>query len=87
MTQQLADSRDVAVVKLSAVQQVQCSWNDLDSQIHRMPALSALRSLTEASRDLLIRTAELPDTEQGLLVALTEYRHVVCAFAAAADRF
>ena len=42
-----------------------------------MPPLSALPALVEASRDLLRRSAELPDTEQGLLAVLAEYRYAV----------
>jgi hypothetical protein len=44
-----------------------------------------LRALTEASRDLLRRSAELPDSEQGLLVVLAEYRYAVYALVAIAD--
>ena len=55
------------------------------SWIHCLGQL-ALSVLARASRDLLRRTAELPDTEQGLLLALTEYRHAVYAFAEAADK-
>jgi hypothetical protein len=47
---------------------------------------SALRALAEAGRDLLRRTAELPDTERELLSVLGEYRYAVFAFTAAADR-
>lgn len=45
-----------------------------------MPARSALRGLTDAGRDLLRATAELPDTEQGLLQVLAAYRYAVFAF-------
>lgn len=55
-------------------------------QFLEMAPLPGLRALTEASRDLLRRTAELPDSEQGLLAVLIEYRYAVYAFIAAADR-
>lgn len=55
-------------------------------QCIEMAPLPGLRALTEASRDLLRRTAELPDGEQGLLAALIEYRYAVYAFVATADR-
>lgn len=45
-----------------------------------MPAGPALRGLTDAGRDLLRATAELPDTEQGLLRVLAAYRYAVFAF-------
>ena len=45
-----------------------------------MPAGAALRGLTEAGRTLLSATAELPDTEQGLLEVLVVYRYAVYAF-------
>ena len=45
-----------------------------------MPAGPALRGLTDAGRDLLRVTAELPDTEQGLLQVLAAYRYAVFAF-------
>lgn len=51
-----------------------------------MAPLPGLRALTEVSRDLLRRTAELPDTEQCLLAVLTEYRYAVYAFVASVDR-
>lgn len=44
-----------------------------------MPAAPALRGLTDACRDLLRATAELPDTEQGLLEVLAAYRYAVFA--------
>jgi hypothetical protein len=50
------------------------------------PPVCALKSLAVASRDLLRRTAELPDTEDGLLLVLTEYRYAVFAFALVADK-
>lgn len=45
-----------------------------------------LKSLAEAADELLARTAELPDSDQGLLHALTEYRYAVFAFVSATDR-
>ena len=45
-----------------------------------------LRSLAEDARELLARTAELPDSEQGLLHTLTEYRFAVFAFVKATER-
>lgn len=45
-----------------------------------MPAGLALRGLTDVGRDLLRATAELPDTEQGLLQVLAAYRYAVFAF-------
>jgi hypothetical protein len=50
------------------------------------PALPALKSLALAGRDLLRRTAELPDTEQELLLVLAEYRYAIFAFAAVVDK-
>jgi hypothetical protein len=50
-----------------------------------MAPIPGLRALIEVSRDLLRRTAELPETEQGLLGVLAEYRYAVYAFAALAD--
>lgn len=47
--------------------------------------IHALKSLVTASRDLLRRTAELPDTEGALLRVLAEYRYAVFAFAAVVD--
>ena len=44
-----------------------------------MAPLPALHALAEASRDLLRRSAELPDTERGLLAVLAEYRYAVYA--------
>jgi hypothetical protein len=38
--------------------------------------------MADEGRELLRRTAELPDSEQGLLDVLTEYRHAVYAFVA-----
>ena len=49
-------------------------------------ALAALQALAEAARDLLGRTAELPDTEHGLLLALTEYRYAVFAFTSVVEK-
>jgi hypothetical protein len=45
-----------------------------------------LSALTEVSRELLRSTAELPDSEQGLLAVLIEYNYAAYAFVAAADR-
>jgi hypothetical protein len=59
---------------------------DAHAQFESMPPLPALRSLTQCGRDLLRRTAELPDTEQGLLTVLAEYRYAVFNFVAVADR-
>jgi len=50
-----------------------------------MAPIPALRALTEASRDLLRRSAELPDSEQGLLAVLAEYRYAVFTLVAIAD--
>jgi hypothetical protein len=50
-----------------------------------MAPMPALRALTEASRDLLRRSAELPDSEQGLLAVLAEYRYAVYTLVAIAD--
>jgi hypothetical protein len=50
-----------------------------------MPSPVGLRALSAVSRDLLRRTAELPENEQGLLAVLAEYRYAVYAFIAAAD--
>jgi len=50
-----------------------------------MAPLPALRVLSESSRDLLWRSAELPDSEQGLLAVLAEYRYAVYALVAIAD--
>jgi hypothetical protein len=55
-------------------------------QCAEMPPLLGLRALTEVGRDLLRPTAELPDSEQGLLAVLIEYRYAVYAFAATADK-
>lgn len=49
-------------------------------------ALAALQALTEAARDLLSRTAELPDTEHGLLLVLREYRYAVFAFTSVIEK-
>lgn len=84
MTDVSADYPDVPV--LSAIQTAQHAWGELCSQLYPLPAPIALSALAQASRDLLRRTAELPDTEQGLLLALTEYRHAVHAFAAVAEK-
>ena len=51
-------------------------------QYVNMPPLAALQALADASRDLLRNTAELPDSEQGLLDVLAEYRYAVYAFLA-----
>jgi hypothetical protein len=80
MTHQLS-VRQVSVARSpSAAQRVQCSWNELRSQLDDLTALLALHDLTVAACDLLRRTAELPDTEHGLLLVLTEYRQAVFAF-------
>lgn len=55
-------------------------------QCAEMSPLAGLRALAEVSRDLLCRSAELPDTEQGLLKVLIEYRYAVYAFIATAER-
>jgi hypothetical protein len=47
-----------------------------------MAASPALRALAEACGDLMDRSAELPDAEQGLLEFLIEYRFAVHAFTA-----
>jgi len=54
-------------------------------QCLEMAPLPALRALSEASRDLLRRSAELPDSEQGLLTVLVEYRYAVYTLVAIAD--
>ena len=50
-----------------------------------MAPMPALGALTEASRDLLRRSAELPDSEEGLLAVLAEYRYAVYTLVAIAD--
>ncbi len=40
------------------------------------------RYSTELARELLARTAELPDTKRGLIIVLTEYRHALAALIA-----
>ena len=50
------------------------------AQFDAMPTASAIHAIAEASRDLLDRTAELPDSEQELLITLTEYRHAVYTY-------
>ena len=50
------------------------------------PDVTALRKLSEAANDLLRRTAELPDTEQGLLSVLAEYRCAVYAFSTVVEK-
>lgn len=65
--------------------------NDLASeeaqrQLASVPAQVALRLLSQHGRDLLRRTAELPDTEQGLLDTLAAYRYAVFSFVAAAEK-
>jgi hypothetical protein len=47
-----------------------------------MAPLAALQALATASRELLRRSAELPDSEQGLLDVLAQYRYAVYAFLA-----
>ena len=84
MTDVLADHQ--GVLGLSATQMAQHAWTELYSQLDPLPGSVALGVLAQVSRDLLRRTAELPDTEQGLLLALTEYRHAVYAFSEAADK-
>jgi len=51
-------------------------------QYVEMPPLAALQGLANASRELLRHTAELPDSEQGLLDVLAEYRYAVYTFLA-----
>jgi hypothetical protein len=51
-------------------------------QYVNMPPLAALQALANASRDLLRDTAELPDSEQGLLDVLADYRCAVYTFLA-----
>lgn len=53
----------------------------------RVPVARALRDLAQAGRDLLRRAAELPDTEQGLLLVLAEYRLAIFALVAVAAKF
>ena len=62
------------------------SFEGADSYLQyvNMPRLAALQALADASRDLLRHTAELPDSEQGLLDVLAEYRYAVYAFLAIA---
>jgi hypothetical protein len=84
VTDVLADHQDVPV--LSDAQTVQLAWSELCSHLDSLPAPIALSALARASRDLLRRTAELPDTEPGLLLALTEYRHAVYAFGVATEK-
>jgi hypothetical protein len=50
------------------------------------PPLPTPHSLAAAARELLARTAELPGSKRDLMAVLSEYRAVVHAFAAAADR-
>ena len=42
--------------------------------------------LPKQAADLLRRSAELPDSEQGLLTVLAEYRYAVYALVAISDR-
>jgi hypothetical protein len=84
VTDVLADHQDATV--LSEIQVAQHAWGELYSELDPLPASIALGVLARASRELLHRTAELPDTEQGLLVALTEYRYAVYALAALAEQ-
>ena len=42
--------------------------------VAEMPPLAALHALANASRDLRRHTAELPDSERGMLDVLAEYR-------------
>jgi hypothetical protein len=49
-------------------------------------ARAALRGLASAGKHLLARSAELPDTELGLLEVLVEYRYAVFAFVTATER-
>ena len=84
MTDVLADHQDATI--LSEIQTAQRAWGELYSQLDPLLTPIALVVLARASCDLLRRTAELPDTEQGLLLALTEYRHAVYAFAAFAEK-
>ena len=55
-------------------------------QYVNMPPAPGLRGLADASRDLLQRSAELPDSEQGLLGVLAEYRYAVYVLVAVADQ-
>lgn len=84
MTVVLADHPEAPV--LSDIQMAQHAWSEFYAHLDSLPGPIALSALARASRDLLCRTAELPDTEQGLLLALTEYRHAVYAFAAVAEK-
>ena len=86
MTQLLADHQDMDATGPSRVQEVQCSWDELRLRLDRLPALLALHALSLVGRDLLRRTAELPDAEQGLLAVLTEYRYALHAFSGVAER-
>ena len=84
MTDVLADHQDVPA--LSDAQKLQHTWDELYANLELLPPSIALGVLARASRDLLRRTAELPDTEEGLLLALTEYRHAIFLFAAVAAK-
>lgn len=64
------------------VADVSCAGAQSFLQYVNMPPLAALQALANASRDLLRNTAELPDSEQGLLDVLAEYRYAVYAFLA-----
>lgn len=74
-----------SVSGMSAAGAIQSGTNPY-SELDGMAATPALRTLANAGRDLLLRTAELPDTEQGLLFVLAEYRYLVFTFAAIANR-
>lgn len=86
MTQLLVDHHDLDAAGLSAIQEIQSSWAELWSHVDSLPPLLALHALTLVGRDLLRRTAELPDAEQGLLAVLTEYRYALHAFSGLAER-
>lgn len=83
MTHAVAEHRDVPL--LSDTQVAHQAWSEVYSQLDLLPRPVALSVLAWVSHDLLRRTAELPDTEHGLLLVLTEYRHAIFAFATVAD--
>jgi hypothetical protein len=53
---------------------------------HAAGSIPAPRFGVSAARDLLARTAELPDSKRELLAVLSEYRAAVFAFASESDR-